>query len=145
MMHTGDGYSAASPRLPVKRTSFEQALTPGPVAVWQSASVVQALPVVPSYCWPLSPPSSPVAPLLLPLPPLPLPSFFEPSVPPPSCAVAVDLLLEQPLPANVTTPTSAPEATIPINFFHAMTCLLQLEQGSLDTQRNASFPMGLVH
>jgi hypothetical protein len=33
---------------------------------------------------------------------------------------------------------------IPINLLHAMTCLLQLEQGSLDPQHSASFPSGSI-
>src|SRR5579859_2465206 len=125
-MHTGVGKSW--PR--VKILPFEHLLTPGPVALWQSASVVHGLPDVPSAAM-VVPPSSPASPVVPPeLLPAPASWWTTPLLLPASPPVAPPLLLEQPLPASAATLTSATDVARPNNFFHAMTCLLTLQRKS---------------
>jgi hypothetical protein len=101
--------------------SFVHTLTPGPPGEWQSASVLHALPVVPSY-WP--PASSGKTPELLPLPellpsspellPLPLPEL--PTIPEllvlleplPELLPAIPELLVLPEPLPPPEPLSLP-------------------------------------
>ncbi len=77
MRQTGVGKSGPSEKIALVVHSF----TPGPVTEWQSLSLWQDLPVVPSYVGTLPPL---LLPLLLPLPlPLPPPLLLPLPLPPP--------------------------------------------------------------